>query len=232
MSEKEKGIEKGIEAGIKTENRKGIVVVISGFSGAGKGTVIGKLLQKNDHYALSISVTTRKMREGEEEGKHYFFRDEETFLKLANEGKLLEYNLYGGKNYYGTPREYVQERLCEGKDVILEIDPNGARQVKKNMPEAVLIFITPPHFDDLEKRLTGRNTETPEQIAQRLKIAAREALAMPEYDHILVNREGASQDCADQLEAIVQAEHLRTEKQQEHINALIEQSAPLREEHA
>ena len=140
---------------------KGILAVVSGFSGAGKGTVMKRLLEKHDDYALSISVTTRAPRQGEEDGREYFFRTKEEVEKLIADDQLLEYAEYVG-NYYGTPRFYVEEMLSKGKNVILEIEIQGAMKIKEKIPEAVLIFVTPPSIKELEERLTGRGTESQE----------------------------------------------------------------------
>ena len=150
---------------------RGVLVVVSGFSGAGKGTVMKRLLEKYDNYALSISVTTRKPRPGEEDGREYFFRTKEEFEKFIEEDALIEYAQYVD-NYYGTPRFYVEEQLAAGKDVILEIEIQGAMKVKEKNPEAVLVFVTPPTVEELKRRLTDRGTETPEVIAERLARAS------------------------------------------------------------
>ena len=150
---------------------RGVLVVVSGFSGAGKGTVMKRLLEKYDNYALSISVTTRKPRPGEEDGREYFFRTKEEFEKFIEEDALIEYAQYVD-NYYGTPRFYVEEQLAAGKDVILEIEIQGAMKVKEKNPEAVLVFVTPPTVEELKRRLTERGTETPEVIAERLARAS------------------------------------------------------------
>ena len=165
---------------------KGILVVVSGFSGAGKGTVMKRLLEKYDDYALSISVTTRNPRPGEEDGREYFFRTREEFEKLIKEDALIEYAQYV-ENYYGTPRSYVEEQLQAGRNVILEIEIQGAMKVKEKIPEALLVFVTPPTVEELEKRLKGRGTETAQVIAERLARAGEEAKGMDQYDYILVN---------------------------------------------
>ena len=134
---------------------KGILVVVSGFSGAGKGTVMKRLLEKYDDYALSISVTTRNPRPGEEDGREYFFRKREEFEKLIQEDALIEYAQYV-ENYYGTPRSYVEEQLQAGRNVILEIEIQGAMKVKKKIPEALLVFVTQPTVEELERRLRER----------------------------------------------------------------------------
>lgn len=166
---------------------KGILVVVSGFSGAGKGTVMKRLLEKYDDYALSVSVTTRAPRPGEEDGIAYFFRSREEFEQLIKGGQqLIEYAQYV-ENYYGTPRSYVEEQLSAGRNVILEIEIQGAMKVKEKIPEALLVFVTPPTVAELEKRLKGRGTETDQVIADRLARAGEEAKGMDQYDYILVN---------------------------------------------
>ena len=153
---------------------KGILVVVSGFSGAGKGTVMKRLMEKYDDYALSVSATTRKPRPGEEDGREYFFRTRDEFEKLIEEDALLEYAQYV-ENYYGTPRSYVEEQLQAGRNVILEIEIQGAMKIKEKIPEALLVFVTPPTVEELERRLTGRGTETAQVIADRLARAGEEA---------------------------------------------------------
>ena len=165
---------------------RGILTVISGFSGAGKGTLVKRLMTEYDNYSLSISMTTRQPREGEQDGVHYFFIDREKFESNIEAGLMLEHAEYQG-NYYGTPREYVEQQLAAGRDVILEIEYLGAFQVKKMMPEALLLFVTPPSADELLRRLRGRHTETEEQIQGRMKRAIEEAVIVDRYEYILLN---------------------------------------------
>ena len=188
-------------------NRRGVLTIVSGFSGVGKGTLIGKLLEKYDNYALSVSATTRGMRPGEIDGKNYFFLTEEEFERKIENQELLEYARYVN-HYYGTPRAYVEEMLAQGKDVLLEIEIQGARQVKKLMPEALTVFIMPPEAETLKERLTGRNTESVEVIAKRLKRAAEESFGIEEYDRILVNDD--LERSAEALHRIIQASHYDT----------------------
>ena len=148
-------------------NNKGILIVVSGFSGAGKGTLMKRMLETYDNYALSISMTTRKPREGERDGVEYFFTDKDTFERKISENQLIEYACYC-ENYYGTPREYVEKQLSAGKDVILEIEIQGALKVKAKHPDCLLVFVTPPSAQELERRLIGRGTESKEVIAKRL----------------------------------------------------------------
>lgn len=200
---------------------RGVLVVVSGFSGAGKGTVMKRLLEKYDNYALSISVTTRKPRPGEEDGREYFFRTKEEFEKFIEEDALIEYAQYVD-NYYGTPRFYVEEQLAAGKDVILEIEIQGAMKVKEKNPEAVLVFVTPPTVEELKRRLTERGTETPEVIAERLARASEEAEEMHHYDYLLLN--DVLEDCVDELHQIIQSEHARSWRNKEFISRIQEES--------
>ena len=146
--------------------QEGILIVVSGFSGSGKGTIMKELLQRYDNYALSISATTRQPREGEVDGREYFFKTREEFEKMIAKDELIEYAKYVN-NYYGTPKAYVQEQLHAGKDVILEIEIQGALKVKEKFPETLLLFVTPPTASELKKRLVGRGTESMEVIEQR-----------------------------------------------------------------
>lgn len=186
-TETDKTAHRPAESGMEDHMKeRGILTVISGFSGAGKGTLVGKLISEYDNYSLSISMTTRAPRPGEQDGVNYFFIDRETFERNISEGKMLEHAEYQG-NYYGTPREYVEQQLSAGKDVILEIEYLGAFQVKKMMPEALLLFVTPPSADELLRRLRGRHTETEEQIQGRMRRAIEEAVIVDRYEYILLN---------------------------------------------
>ncbi|MGN0372236.1 MAG: guanylate kinase [Enterocloster sp.] len=188
-------------------DHQGILVVVSGFSGAGKGTLMKELLKRYDNYALSISATTRQPREGERDGVEYFFVSQEEFLKMKEEGKLIEYAKYVN-NYYGTPREYVEKRMAEGKDVILEIEIQGALKVKKRFPDALLLFVTPPSAEELRRRLIGRGTETIEVINARLRRAAEEAAGMEAYDYLLVNDD--IDRCVEEMHQLIQLQHSKT----------------------
>ena len=185
-------------------NKKGIVVVVSGFSGAGKGTLMKELLKRYDNYALSISATTRNPRPGEENGREYFFVSKDEFEKLIAEDGLIEYANYVG-NYYGTPKKFVEEKLDQGLDVILEIEIQGALQIKKKFPEALLLFVTPPSVDELERRLRGRGTETDEVIHGRMLRAKEEGQGIDEYDNIVINDD--LDVCVRQMHEIIQAAH-------------------------
>ena len=179
---------------------RGILIVVSGFSGAGKGTLMKELLKTYDNYALSVSMTTRKPRPGEEEGKSYFFVDKDTFEETIAKDGLIEYASYCG-NYYGTPREYVEACLDNGRDVILEIEIQGALKVKEKFPEALLLFIMPPSAEELKRRLEGRGTESEEVICQRIARAAEEAEGIENYDYIIINDK--LDDCVKEMHSII-----------------------------
>nr|WP_296081865.1 guanylate kinase [uncultured Blautia sp.] len=196
---------------------KGVLTVVSGFSGAGKGTVMKRLIQKYDDYALSISVTTRTPREGERDGIEYFFKTKEEVESMIENDEFLEYARYVD-NYYGTPRFYVEEMLAKGKNVILEIEIQGAMQIKAKNPEAVLVFVTPPSFEELRNRLVGRGTETADVIESRLRRASEEAEGMPSYDYILVNDQ--VEDCVDRLHQIILSERAKAQRNEEFINTI------------
>ncbi|MDO4280845.1 MAG: guanylate kinase [Peptococcaceae bacterium] len=187
---------------------KGILIVMSGPSGAGKGTICAHLREKIP-MALSISATTRKPRSGEEEGINYFFLTKEQFEeKIAADGFIEWARVYD--NYYGTPRAFVEEQLAAGKNVMLEIDPQGAKNVKQAMPEAVLVFVMPPSFKELERRIRGRGTETEEQITKRLSCAVSEINTLDAYDYVIIN---SDLDLAvDQLTAIIDAEKCKVSR--------------------
>nr|WP_304057682.1 guanylate kinase [Enterocloster clostridioformis] len=188
-------------------NQQGILVVVSGFSGAGKGTLMKELLKRYDNYALSVSATTRQPREGEKDGEDYFFVSREYFQQMIEEGRLMEYAQYVN-HYYGTPRDYVEKKMAEGKDVILEIEIQGALKVKKRFPDALLIFVTPPSAQELRRRLVGRGTETIEVIGARLRRAAEEASGMEAYDYLLINDEIDA--CVEQMHQLITLQHSKT----------------------
>ena len=181
---------------------KGILVVVSGFSGSGKGTVMKRLMEKYDNYALSVSATTRSPRPGEEDGREYFFRTREEFEEMIRQDQLIEYARYV-ENYYGTPKAYVEEQLSAGRDVILEIEIQGAMKIKEQFPESLLLFVTPPSAEELQKRLVGRGTETADVIAQRLARAYEESEGMDAYDYIVVNDD--LDECAAAVQKYVEA---------------------------
>lgn len=183
---------------------KGLLIVISGFSGVGKGTLVKKLVESYDNYALSVSMTTRAPRDGEKDGVSYFFVDKETFEETIARDGLVEYASYVG-NYYGTPRAWVEERLESGRDVVLEIEVQGALKVKEKFPDALLLFLLPPSAAELKHRLEKRGTETAEVIAQRLERAREEAEYIDRYDFIEVNDDLDA--CMGRINGIVAAAH-------------------------
>ena len=195
-------------------NRQGILIVVSGFSGAGKGTIMKALTERYEGYALSVSATTRSPRPGEEDGKSYFFKSVEEFEQMIADGALIEYARYVS-NYYGTPRSYVEEQLAAGHDVILEIEIQGALKVKERFPDTLLLFVTPPSAGELERRLRGRGTETDEVIKSRLKRAVEEAEFMDRYDYILVNDD--LETCVQEMHELIQAQRHKTSQNQEFI---------------
>ena len=189
--------------------RKGILIVVSGFSGAGKGTLMKQLVHSYDNYALSVSMTTRKPRPGEEEGREYFFVTRQEFERQIEEGGLIEHASYCG-NYYGTPREYVRRQLEKGKDVILEIEIQGALKIKEKFPTALLLFVMPPNAAELKKRLEGRGTETPEVIEKRLERASEEAEGIENYDYIVIN--DRLEECVEEMHGLILAAHRTPER--------------------
>lgn len=194
---------------------KGILVVVSGFSGSGKGTVMKRLMEKYDNYALSVSVTTRNPRPGEKDGEAYFFRTKEEFEQLIREDGLIEYAQYV-ENYYGTPRKYVEEQLSAGKDVILEIEIQGALKVKEKYPDTLLMFVTPPSAQVLKERLVGRGTETAEVIDSRMKRAVEESQGVEKYDYLVINDD--LERCAKEMHSIIQGEHDRVSRNADFID--------------
>ena len=191
--------------------RQGVLFVLSGPSGAGKGTVLKQALPHLEHIAVSVSATTREPRFGEMDGIHYYFKTEAEFQKMIEENAFLEY-VAKFKNKYGTPKAPVQKMLDEGTDVILEIETMGAAMVKKNFPEAVLLFITPSSYCDLEKRLLNRGSEGEEQRKLRLETAREEYKSMTEYDYIAVNDD--LDECVKTVTAIIEGERSKTKRNQ------------------
>lgn len=196
--------------------KKGLLIIISGFSGTGKGTAIKKLLElyTND-YCLSISATTRNPREGEVHGREYFFKTKEDFEEMIMKQELIEYTQYVD-NYYGTPKEYVEDQMDAGHNIILEIEIDGALNVKKLYPDALLIFLLPPSIKELEKRLRERGTESEDVIADRIKRASEESKVIREYDYVVVN--DTIDDCVSTIHNIVEIEGLKVYRQEEVIH--------------
>lgn len=184
-------------------SKRGIIAIISGFSGAGKGTVVAELVKRYG-YAVSVSATTRKPRSGEIEGKSYFFKTTEEFEQMIHNDELMEYARYVD-NYYGTPKQYVLEQIAGGKDVLLEIEMQGALKVKEKFPEVSLIFVTPPSAEKLRERLMHRGTEPIDVIDKRLARAKEECAYMKQYDYIVVNDD--LEECVEQMHGLLQSIH-------------------------
>lgn len=189
--------------------KKGLLFIVSGPAGSGKGTVVNELIAKHPGLTLSISATTRQPRPGEVDGVHYHFISKEEFEQRIKDGKMLEYATYSG-NYYGTPQKEVEEAMSEGKDVILEIEVAGAMQIKEKIKDSVAIMLTPPSKQVLEARLRGRGTETEDVIKWRLERAKEELSLMPQYDYSVINEDNKSDECAEMIYTIIKAEHQKT----------------------
>lgn len=187
-------------------NKQGMLIVVSGFSGVGKGTAVKELVRKYG-YSLSISATTRAPREGEADGREYFFKTVEEFENLIAEDGFIEYARYV-ENYYGTPRTFVEGELAVGKNVILEIEVDGALQIKKQYPNAILIFISAASATELKERLAGRGTESEDVIRKRMARAVDECKSIPSYEYFVINRDGQLDRCVDEIHAIVTAKSM------------------------
>ncbi|MCR5418382.1 MAG: guanylate kinase [Lachnospiraceae bacterium] len=196
---------------------QGSLIVISGFSGAGKGTLVKKLVENYDNYALSVSMTTREPRPGEIDGVHYHFSTDEEFEKIIADGGMIEYAGYCG-HYYGTPRDFVERMLAEGKDVILEIEIQGAQKVRRQFPNAVLLFVMAPSAKELYQRLTGRGTESEDVIRKRMWRAVDESEGIDSYDYIVINDD--LDECVSQVNSIVRSAHARPSQNQEFIQEI------------
>ena len=201
-------------------NEHGMLVVVSGFSGAGKGTLMKELLNRYENYALSISATTRAPRTGEVDGKEYFFVTEEHFNDMIEKEELIEYAQYVNHSY-GTPKEYVLNQMKMGKDVILEIEIQGALKVKERFPEAILLFVMPPNAQELKRRLIGRGTESMEVINARLRRASEEAQGMEAYDYILINDE--IDTCVEEMHLMIQVQHKRASNNMAFLSQILEE---------
>lgn len=197
--------------------KRGSLIVVSGPSGAGKGTLCKRLLELNPNVSLSVSATTRAMREGEKDGVHYYFISTEDFVSMIEKGELIEYS-HHFENYYGTPKDRVLEQLEAGRDVILEIDVNGGAQVKEEYPEAILVFIAPPSLIELKKRIEARGTETEEKIKIRMHRVWTELEQMMKYDYIIVNEE--VEEASLELDAVVRTGSLRSSLHEDFLKAL------------
>ncbi|GAV12131.1 guanylate kinase [Paenibacillus sp. NAIST15-1] len=186
--------------------KKGLLIVLSGPSGVGKGTVCKALLKKTNDLTYSVSATTREPRAGEVDGVNYFFKSREEFMQMIEEDRLLEYAEYVG-NYYGTPCDFVEQKLTEGRDVILEIEVQGAMKVKEKFPNGIFIFLLPPSLDELKDRIRGRGTEQEHVIDSRMNVAVEEIALMENYDYAVVNDE--IDLACKRIESIIIAEHCK-----------------------
>lgn len=202
-------------------SKRGVLLVVSGPSGVGKGTVLSKLFEIDENLYFSVSATTRAPRPGETDGVHYRFKTREEFHQEIESGEMLEYAVFSG-NYYGTPRSAVEKKLAQGKDVVLDIEIQGARSVKRLMPEAVLVYILPPDMKELRNRLVGRNTEDEATIKVRLETAYRELREAPElYDFFVVNDE--VEEAASKIENILEAKRCGRKAMDDALNQILEE---------
>ena len=207
------------------ENKKrGSLIVISGFSGVGKGTVVKRLVS-DFGYNISVSATTRSPREGEVDGREYYFMGKSEFENLIVYGGFIEWTQYV-ENYYGTPKKYVEKSLDEGKDIILEIEVMGALNVKRQFPDALLIFISAPSISELRSRLSGRGTESEETIIKRLKKATEEAEDMDKYDYVVVNDD--LEECIRTVDSVIKSYRCRRENQMNYIAGIKEELAEIK----
>lgn len=199
-------------------SKKGLIVVLSGFSGAGKGTIMKNLMKKHgDKYALSVSATTRPIRQGEEDGREYFFKTREEFDNMVANDEFLEYATFNG-NSYGTMKSFVNEMIDSGRDILLEIEVQGALQVKKVYPEALLLFVMTPTAEELKNRLVGRGTEDVETINKRLAISVKESELIKHYDYIVINDQ--VEKASNLVDSIIESVHHRVDKNNELIETM------------
>lgn len=201
------------------EKQRGLLYILSGPSGVGKDTVIKRLFEREPNLKYSVSMTTRDKRPGEEEGVDYFYKTKEEFEQLVEQGELLEYAKYVD-NYYGTPRRYVEEMLEKGYNVFLEIEVQGALQVKESFPDGVFIFLIPPSLEELKRRIIGRGTETEESVMNRLQEAQKELKMMGEYDYLVVNDD--VEVAVDNILSIIESEHCKKERVIHQYKSLLE----------
>lgn len=200
--------------------RKGILLILSGFAGSGKGTIVRELIKRYDNYALSVSATTRAPRPGEEDGREYFFKTREEFENMISRDEFLEHAEYVG-NYYGTPRKYVEDMLEEGRDVILEIEMQGALSVKEKCPEAALMFVMPPSVQEVYNRLKKRGTESEEVIMKRMRRGAEEAEGIGKYDFLIINDD--LEECVNEVHNTVRCAKNSTLRNRDVINRVSEE---------
>jgi guanylate kinase len=199
---------------------KGLLLVLSGPSGVGKGTVCSALRKRDTDIVYSVSATTRSPREGEQEGVNYFFKSKDEFKKMIEEDQLLEWAEYVG-NYYGTPRTYVEEQIELGNDVILEIEVQGALKVKEKFPQGVFIFLSPPSMEELRHRIITRGTETDDSVKNRMSVAKEEIDMMEYYDYVVVNDQVES--ACDRIQAVITAEHCKKERKIKQYRKLLQE---------
>ena len=197
--------------------KRGLLIVVSGFAGSGKGTLMKRLTGDYENYALSVSMTTRAPRPGEVHGREYFFVSREEFEEKIKDGGLIEYASYV-ENYYGTPRDYVEEQIAAGRDVILEIEIQGALKVRERFPDAVLIFVLPPSIEELYRRLKNRGTESEDVIRKRMRRAAEEVGAVEKYDYIMINDE--LEESVKKLHGLIEAAHNTPGRNEEFIRKI------------
>ncbi len=207
----------------ESDMKKGLLIVISGPSGSGKGTV-NEILKKTPGYAFSVSATTRKPREGEVDGVNYYYITKEAFEARIAKGEMLEYTCYC-ENYYGTPLKETEETIAAGKNLILEIEVEGALNVKRLYPDALLIMILPSSYEELEARLRGRGTEPDEVIRCRLARAREEVALLPNYDYVVYNRDGGVEACVEEIRNIVNAEKNAVARQEDPVSSWLSEKA-------